>query len=75
MSKQLSVETLSDRLQSSFSYAVPVQILTGAMGVIIAYNYPEMPTEVVFAYSTIIGIFANVGYAVARFLGSKITNA
>lgn len=68
----LTVETLSERLQNSFSYAVPVQLLTGALGVIIAYNNPAMPTEVVFAYTTIAGIFINVGYAIARFIGSKM---
>lgn len=69
----VTVETLSDRLQNSASYAIPVQLFASALGVIIHYHQPSMPVEVIFAYTTLAGILGNIGYAVARFVGSKIT--
>lgn len=72
MSESITVESLSERLQNSVSYAVPVQLLTSALGIILSYHNPEMPVEVVFAYSTIVGISLNVVYAVLRFLGAKL---
>lgn len=65
-------ETLSQRLQNSASYAVPVYTTAAAFGTILSYHQPEMPMAVIFAYTTLFAVALNLAYGAARFFGARI---
>lgn len=71
--QSVTIESLKDRLANSFSYAIPVQGITAALGVIYSYQHPDMPFEVISAYTFLFGVVVNVGFAAARFLAEKLT--
>lgn len=66
-------DNLSSRLQNSFSFSVPVQAITSAIGVIVAHNNPGLPIEVLFAYTALIGITVNTAYDLLRLFGKRVT--
>lgn len=58
-------KTVGDHLRSTLEIAAPVQAVTTFVGVIFAYYNPDMPMEVVLAFTGLFGIAFNVAYIVA----------
>lgn len=57
-------KTIGDHLRSTVEIAAPVQAVTTFVGVIFAYYNPNMPMEVVLAFTGLFGIAFNVAYIV-----------
>lgn len=65
-------ETAQERVVSTtINYAAPIAAVIAAIGVILSFQFPDMPSHVVVAYTTVVGFVFNVIYDLFRFFYGK----
>lgn len=65
-------ETAQERVVSTtINYAAPIAAVIAAIGVILSFQFPDMPSHVVVAYTTVVGFIFNVIYDLFRFFYGK----